>query len=145
MKAPVAPAIRNGVSAACLMLAVAFTIIALVSGWSFAADQFRQFWYYLVPLAFGFGLQVGLYHYLKSAIQGKVSPGVVVTTGATSTAAMVSCCAHYLVNILPLLGTAGIITVISQYQIQLFWGGLALNTSGIAYIAHKIYQFSQQK
>ncbi|KKR72290.1 MAG: hypothetical protein UU81_C0044G0017 [Microgenomates group bacterium GW2011_GWC1_41_8] len=137
-------AIVKGTLASLGLLIVYFTIISLVSGWSFAQDQFRQFWYYVVTLAIGFGVQVGLYSYLKSSIKSAVSPKVVATTGATSTAAMISCCAHYLVNVLPILGAVGIITVISQYQVQLFWVGLAFNFAGIAYMANKIYKFSKQ-
>lgn len=125
------------------LLVVYFTIVTLVSGWSFAQDQFRQFWYFVVTLATGFGVQVGLYSYLKNSIKSAVSPRVVATTGATSTAAMISCCAHYLVNLLPILGAVGIITVISQYQVQLFWVGLAFNFAGIAYMASKVYKFSK--
>ena len=113
------------------------TVVSLVSGWIFAQEQFRQFWYFVVTLAIGFGVQVGLYSYLKSIVKG-VTPSVVATSGVTSTVAMVSCCAHYLVNILPILGAVGIITVISQYQIQLFWVGLAFNFAGISYMANKV-------
>ena len=136
--------IIKGLLATLILLAFYFTIVVLVSGWSFAQDQFRQFWYYVVTLAIGFGVQVGLYSYLKSSIKSAVSPKVVATTGATSTAAMISCCAHYLVNVLPILGAVGIITVISQYQVQLFWVGLAFNFAGIAYMANKVYKFSKR-
>ena len=125
-------AIVKGISAILILLSVYFTIISLVSGWNFALDQFSQFWYYVVTLSVGFGIQVGLYSYLKTS--GKV----LVISGTTSTAAMISCCAHYLVNFLPILGAVGIITVISQYQVQLFWVGLAFNLAGIAYMAYEI-------
>ena len=135
---------RQGLLAALILLVVYFTILSLVSGWNFAQDQFQQFWYYIVTLAIGFGVQVGLYSYLKNSIKHAVSPKIVATTGTTSTIAMISCCAHYLVNILPVLGAIGIITVISQYQIQLFWVGLFFNLAGIAYMINKIYKFSKQ-
>ncbi len=125
-------AIVKGILAALILLAVYFAVTTFVSGWSFALNQFSQFWYYLVTLAVGFGIQVGLYSYLKT------SGRVLAVSGATSTAAMVSCCAHYLVNFLPILGAVGIITVISQYQIQLFWVGLMFNFAGIAYMAYEI-------
>jgi len=130
-------ALLNGVLATTILLIVYFTVVSLVSGWTFAQQQFRQFWYFVVTLAVGFGIQVGLYSYLKTIIK-TVSPKVVATSGATSTAAMISCCAHYLVNILPILGAVGIITVISQYQVQLFWVGLAFNFAGIAYMTNKV-------
>ena len=134
---------KNGIGATAILLLVYITVVSLVSGWSFAKDQFSQFWYYVITLAIGFGIQVGLYSHLKSAIKGAVSPRVIATTGATSTAAMISCCAHYLVNLLPILGAVGIITVISQYQVKLFWMGLGFNFAGIVYMANKIYKFSK--
>ena len=130
-------ALVNGILATTILLTVYITVVSLVSGWTFAQQQFRQFWYFVVTLAVGFGIQVGLYSYLKTIIK-TVSPKVVATSGATSTAAMISCCAHYLVNILPILGAVGIITVISQYQVQLFWVGLAFNFAGISYMANKV-------
>lgn len=131
--------ITKGVLATLILLSVYFTIVSLVSGLDFMLEQFVQYWYFVVTLAVGFGIQIGLYSYLKSSIKGTVSPGVVATTGATSTVAMISCCTHYLVNILPILGAVGIITVISQYQVQLFWVGLAFNFAGIAYMTNKVY------
>lgn len=143
MKNNIVSAVKKGFLATAMLLVVYFSIVTLVSGWSFAQDQFRQFWYFVVTLAIGFGIQIGFYSYLKSSIKGTVSPRVVATTGTTSTVAMISCCAHYLVNLLPILGAVGIITVISQYQIQLFWVGLAFNFAGIVYMASKVYRFSK--
>ncbi len=143
MKTYTTYAVKQGILATLILFAVYLAIVSLVSGWSFAQNQFQQFWYYIVTLSIGFGIQVGLYSYLKSSIKLAVSPKVLATTGATSTAAMISCCAHYLVNLAPVLGTIGIITVISQYQIQLFWVGLAFNFAGITYMSNKINKFSK--
>lgn len=134
-------AIGKGALASGVLLAVYFAVVTLVSGWSFALDQFEQYWYFVVSLAMGFGTQVGLYTHLKSTMKQNVSPLVAATTGTTSTVAMVSCCAHYLVNLLPILGAVGIITIISQYQVQLFWVGLVFNLTGIVYMANKVYKF----
>lgn len=121
------------------LLAVYFSVLTLVSGWSFAADQFFRFWYFVISLAVGFGIQIGLYAYLKNAVHKPNASGkVLAVSGTTSTGAMISCCAHYLVNILPILGVAGFITVISQYQIELFWVGLLFNVAGVLYIGNKV-------
>lgn len=130
--------IVKGTLASIVLLAVYITIVSLVSGFGFMLKQFSEFWYFVVTLALGFGIQVGLYSYLKNAIKQNPSKGVLAVSGTTTTAAMISCCAHYLVNILPILGAVGIITVISQYQVQLFWVGLAFNFAGIAYITNKV-------
>lgn len=134
--------VLKGTGAILVLIVVYFIIVTLVSGWEFAQIQFRQFWYFIVTLTIGFGIQVSLYSYLRSMIKD-ISPRVVAATGATSTAAMISCCAHYLVNVLPILGVAGIVTVISQYQVQLFWVGLLFNLVGIVYMTSKVYRFSK--
>jgi Cu+-exporting ATPase len=53
---------------------------------------------------------------------------------------MLACCTHYLVNILPVLGAVGAVTLVAQYQVQLFWVGLAFNAAGLAYIGHRAWQ-----
>jgi len=135
--------ITPGILGASALLAFYFAILTLVSGWSFALSQFADFWYFIVSLAIGFGIQLGLYNYLRRAVRGQGTSGkVVAVSGTTSTVAMISCCSHYLVNILPVLGTAGIITIIAQYQVGLFWVGVAANAAGIAYIGSKVLKFS---
>jgi len=55
---------------------------------------------------------------------------------------MISCCTHYLANILPILGTIGVVTFVAQYQTQLFWVGLLFNLGGIVYMISKVNKFS---
>lgn len=128
-----------GLIGATALLTVYFSIVSLISGWPFALIQFSQFWYFIVSLAIGFGIQIGLYAYLKTAVYRKnASGGVLAVSGTTSTAAMLSCCAHYLANILPILGVAGVISLINQYQVELFLVGLAFNIFGMVYIGRKV-------
>ncbi len=158
-----------GILASAFLLGIYFAVLTLVSGWNFAQDQFSTFWYFLVSLAVGFGIQMGLYTYLKNLIhyvksktsqasadpqaelasngvRGKDGEGKILgVTGTTSTAAMISCCTHYLANILPVLGTIGVVTFVAQYQIQLFWVGLLFNLGGIFYIANRIVKFKQAR
>lgn len=138
--------IAKGLSASLILLLVYFSTVSLVSGWRFATDQFRQFWYYVVTLSIGFGIQVGLYSYLKASLKNlKPSGKVLAVSGTTSTAAMISCCAHYLVNFLPVLGAIGIITVITQYQVQLFWLGLLFNLTGLIYMINSVKKLSKRE
>lgn len=136
---------RKGILAFLALLSVYFLILTLVSGWKFTLDQFKEFWYYIVSLALGFGIQFGLYSHLKNIVKEQSAGKVLATSGATSTAAMISCCAHYLTNILPILGIAGIITFIGQYQVKFFWIGLFFNLLGIFYIGNKVLKVSQQR
>ena len=137
--------IIKGLIGALVLLSVYSIILTLVSGWVFAEEQFYQFWYFIIALALGFGVQVGLYSYLENMIHTKTGRGTMVVTGATSTIAMISCCSHYLINILPIIGIAGIVTLITQYQIELFWVGILANLIGIGYITNKIIQFSHPR
>ena len=72
-----------------------------------------------------------------------MSGKVVAVSGTTSTAAMISCCAHYLTNILPVVGAAGAVALVAQYQIELFWFGLAANLAGIMYMTTRVAKFSR--
>jgi len=121
-----------------LLLAVFFAAVSLVSGWRFAVSQFSEFWYFIVPLAAGFGVQVALFVKLRDLVRHRAGGSVVAASGTTSTAAMISCCAHYLANVAPVLGATGLVTFASQYQVEFFWVGLAFNAAGIAYIGGKL-------
>ena len=123
-----------------LLLGAYFGVLTLASGWKFTLDQFYQFWFYIVFLAAGFGVQVALYTRLRHLLRDMHgSRTVMAATGTSSTAAMISCCAHYLVNVAPVLGATGLVTLAAQYQVEFFWVGLAFNAAGIAYIGNKLW------
>ncbi|RPJ44193.1 MAG: hypothetical protein EHM16_16120 [Betaproteobacteria bacterium] len=128
-----------------LLLAAYFGVLTLISGWQFTVSQFYEFWYFIVPLGAGFGLQVALYMRLRQLLhQSGDTRTVMAASGTTSTAAMMSCCAHYLVNIAPVLGATGLVTFATQYQVEFFWVGLAFNAAGIAYIGSKLWQATKE-
>lgn len=130
------------------LLTVYFIVLTLISGWNFAQAQFNQFWYFIVSLAIGFGIQIGLWVYLKLTMYEyhKIAAApVVAVTGTTSTVAMISCCTHYIANLIPLLGVAGALTLIAQYQVELFWIGIGFNLFGIWYLTKKLRQWNTIK
>ena len=138
-------AFATGAVAFALLLALYFLLVGLVSGFEYALEQFATYWYFLVALAAGFGAQMGLYTYLKRLVANSSAlKKVVAVSGTTSTAAMISCCAHYLTNILPVLGATGLVTIAAQYQVEFFWVGLAFNLAGIAYIVPKVIRASKE-
>ena len=140
MTAAIRPALY-GLGAALILLAVYFLVVTLVSGWGFAQIQFAAYWYYIVGLAVGFGVQIALYRHIKYLVhRGQGLSGVVGVSGTTSTAAMISCCAHYLVNLLPVLGATGLVTFVTEYQIDLFWVGILFNLAGIGYMLRRVIQ-----
>jgi len=130
-----------GVFASMLLLGAYFLVLTLVSGWEFARTQFATFWYFVLALTVGFGVQIGLYSYLRRITSHADASGKVVTVaGATSTGAMISCCAHYVTNVLPVLGATGVVALLAQYQVGLFWVGLAFNIAGILYVGRKVIE-----
>lgn len=133
-----ARSIFSGALASAVLLGVYFGVLTLVSGPGFAQSQFSSFWYFIVSLAVGFGVQVGLYSHLKRLVADG-SGRVLGVTGTTSTAAMISCCAHYLVNVLPVLGAVGVASFVAAYQRELFWAGILFNLLGIAYLLRKVF------
>lgn len=130
--------------AAIILIILYIVIITAISGWVFSGQQFSATWYFIVSLAFGFGLQVGLYTYLRQSIaQGYAGGKVVAVSGTTSTTAMLACCAHYLANIVPFLGLSGAISIIGQFQSQLFWIGILFNFVGIIYLVRQLINFNK--
>lgn len=126
-----------GLLASALMLGMYFAVLSLVSGWPFTVDQFVEWWPYIVALATGFGIQVGLFVHLRR-LHAAASGKVIAATGGASGAAMVSCCTHYLVNVLPVLGATGLVSFVGAYQVELFWFGIASNLAGITYIGRRV-------
>ena len=141
MTSNIAKPLAAALTASLALLGLYFGALTLVSGWDFTLEQFLSYWYFVTALAAGFGVQVGLFLYLRALVHGARSQGVVLaTSGTTSTAAMISCCTHYLANIAPVIGAAGLVTFAAQYQVELFWFGLAFNLAGVIYIGSKVIQ-----
>jgi len=135
--------IITGFVAGLSLLGVYFLILNLVSGWEFTRIQFKGNWYWVVGLAAGFGTQVGLFTYLRALHRAKVSGKIIAASGTTSAIAMISCCAHYLVNILPIIGISGLAIFLGQYQTELFIVGAVSNLAGISYLLSRAKKFKQ--
>lgn len=134
------------VIATCSLLFFYFLIVSSISGWKFTQDQFVMFWYFIIGTALLFGVQIGLFTYLKELIRYNsmsASPQIVALTGTTSTLSMISCCAHYLVNIVPIFGITGALSFVALYQIEIFWVGIVFNLIGIVFIVNRIIKFKR--
>ncbi len=126
-----------GITGSFGLLGFYFLILSLVSGWNFAKIQFLENWYWIIGLSFGFGVQIGLFYYLR-ALRSRMSGKMVAVSGTTSGMAMIACCSHYLVNIIPLIGIAGFAAIIGQYQTEFFIIGAVSNIAGIVYLISKL-------
>jgi Cu+-exporting ATPase len=121
-----------------LLLLYALTMTAL-AGWSAAVAQFRTLWYLMIPLALGFGIQVGLFIKLKQAMKQK-QQATLAASGTAAGAGMLACCAHHAADLLPILGVSAAATLVARYQVPLLVLSLLINLAGIALMKKHLTQ-----
>ncbi len=119
-----------GILAAIGLLSIYAVTMTLLSGWGAAVEQFSALWYLMVPLAVGFGIQVGLYTKLKATIRER-SKGALAAGGTSAGTAMLACCAHHATEILPFLGLSGASIFLTQFQKPILLVSLGINVLGI--------------
>lgn len=135
--------IKIGILASTLLLALYFLIMILATrSIETTLDQFRTLWYWMILLSTGFGIQIGLFMYLKDYIKDQEVVGrpraVAATSTGTSTVSMVACCAHHLTEILPILGLSGAAILLTRYQVPFILFGVFMNVIGIIYMMKQI-------
>lgn len=122
----------HGAIATLTLTLVYLTIVTLAQDFQHAVQEFTRIWYLMLPLVLGFGIQVGLFSYVHATMKNAQS--ATVTTAAStglSTTSMIACCAHHLVDVLPLLGISAAAAFLSKYQDYLLLLGIASNAIGI--------------
>jgi len=120
-----------------LFLFYVLTMKVLAGSWDAVWWQWRQLWYLMLPLIAGFGIQVGLFHYIKSLKRG-VSAKMMTANSATSTVGMIACCAHHAVDLAPILGLTTLTLWLTVYQKPLLAIGIISNLIGIFYMAKRL-------
>ncbi|MBI5620750.1 hypothetical protein HY949_03155 [Candidatus Gottesmanbacteria bacterium] len=120
----------NGLLASVGLLALYAVIMTIFNGWTAAVEQFGALWYLMVPLAAGFGIQVGLYTKLKTTIRER-SKGSLAAGGTSAGTAMLACCAHHATDALPFLGLSGASIFLTQFQKPILLVSLGINVLGI--------------
>lgn len=122
--------VRNGALAAASLLTLYAITMTLLGGWEAAVEQFSALWYLMVPLAAGFGIQVGLYTKLKATLQQQ-SKGAITAGGTSAGTAMLACCAHHATDVLPFLGLSGVSLFLTQFQKPILLASLGINIFGV--------------
>jgi len=135
--------IALGIVGAAVILAVYLTILALAQGWGHAVQLLSEDFYLVAPITLSFGVQVGLYTYLRAIIRARSRSGGALTgaSGATSTAAMVACCAHHVADLLPFLGLSAAAGFLATYKVPFMIFGLAVSLAGIGVILRRIVKY----
>lgn len=118
-----------GFLAAFGLLGLYTATMTLLSNFATAIEQFAALWFLYVPLAIGFGIQVGLYIRLKQAIQQKAQ-GALAAGGTSAGAGMLACCAHHATDVLPILGLSALAALIARYQIPILIISIGINIVG---------------
>lgn len=98
--------------------------------------QFMAFQPWMSLLIIGFGIQMGLFWLLRNGIQFNLqekndSKMAASTSTAVSGMAMVACCVHHVVDLLPVLGLSAAALFLSEYQKQFLIFGVLANLVGI--------------
>lgn len=111
-------------------------LFAVTSDPSHPFSQFALLQPWMSLLIAGFGVQFGLFWLLRKGYHFSLNEkhDVQMATGtstAVSSVAMVACCAHHLVDLLPILGLSAAALFLSEYQEQLLIFGVVANTIGI--------------
>jgi len=108
-------------------------VLTIFVNFSFAFSEFKKLWFFILPLAGGFGTQIGLYTSIKHSAM--VNTGA-TASGTVSGGSMVVCCSHFLLNIIPIIGLSGLATFLMAYQKLFFSVGIASSVFGVGFMLH---------
>jgi len=134
-----ARSVAAGIVAAAALLGVYLGIVSLAQGvehalWQLAADS-----PFVGLIVAGFGRQVALFVELRAVDRRHRAAAAVTAAGTgTSAAAMLACCAHHLVDLLPLVGLSAAAVFLNAYKTPLFVVGITMNVVGIVVIARQL-------
>lgn len=131
--------IAAGLVAAAALLASYLVSISLAQGLEHAVEQFLADAAFVLPISAGFGTQVALFLELR-AVDRRHRAAAAVTAAGTGTggAAMLACCAHHLVELLPLLGLSAAAAFLTAYKTPLFLVAIGMNLIGIVIMGRQL-------
>ena len=138
---PIAPrSIGVGVVGAAALLGVYLGIVSLAQGIEHAFEQLATDAVFVGFIAAGFGTQIALFVELRTVDRRHRAAATAVTVAGTGTsaAAMLACCAHHLVDLLPLVGLSAAAVFLNAYKTPLFLVGIGMNVIGIVVIARQL-------
>jgi len=129
-----------GMLGASVLLGLYLGILSIAQSPSHALEQLALDWVWVGLVALGFGVQLGMYTYLRLIVQALKLAGATAMTGVgtgTSTLGMLACCAHHVTDFAPLValagasGLSGAVTFLAEWKIPFIIFGLVVNAIGI--------------
>ncbi len=133
-----------GAAAGTALLAAYLVIIGLAQGVGHAFEQLATDAWFIALIAVGFGTQVALFAELRT-VDRQHRAGAAVTAAGTgaSAAAMLACCAHHVVDLLPLVGLSAAAVFLDAYKTPLFALGIGMSALGIVVIGRQLRRARQ--
>ena len=137
---PIAPrSIVAGPIGSAALLTLYLAIISLAQGVQHAFEQLALDAPFVGLIAAGFGTQIGLFVELRAVDRRHRASAAVTAAGTgTSAAAMLACCAHHVVDLLPIVGLSAAAVFLNAYKTPLFLVGIGMNLIGIVVIARQL-------
>ena len=130
--------LRWGVTASGALVGFYVAVLAWSGGWEHLVDQAGADWRLLTPITFAFGTQVALSVELRHRHHAQHLAATAGAGTGASAVGMVACCAHHLVDLVPLLGAAGVAGFLFDWRIPLMIGGLAVNLVAVAIAGRRL-------
>ena len=130
--------LRWGVTASGALAGFYVAVLTLSAGWEHLVDQVRGDWWLLTPIILAFGTQIALSAELRQRHRARP---LAATTGAgtgASAVGMVACCAHHLVDLVPLFGAASVAGYLFDWRVPLMVTGLAINLVAVAIAGRRL-------
>lgn len=134
MSRRVALSVAFGALGALALVGLYLGIVSLAQGADHALELLWEDRAFVALISLGFGIQVGLFAYLR-LLQRALARESVVLAGAgtaTSSVSMIACCAHHLADLLPIVGLSGLAVFLVEFRTPFMLVGLATNALGIA-------------
>lgn len=131
-----------GIAGAVILQGVYFIVLSLLNSPGYAWSQFVYLSPWMVPLVAGFGIQVGVFFYMRAfaklAKLGLTSSAPVAASAGISSGSMIACCLHHVVDVLPVLGLSAVAVLLAEYQSFLLTVGIVSNIAGLSFILYTI-------
>ena len=123
-----------GISASLFLLAVYFLTLTISNSLLHAIEELKVLGVWIALLTVGFGIQTGLFVYVRGALKARATAQATASmaaTGSMSATTMVACCMHHVADILPILGISAASLLFIKYQSFFLAIGVASNLLGI--------------
>jgi hypothetical protein len=134
-----------GLAGVVVLSAIYLGIVSWAESPAHAVELFWQDRLIVIPIVLGFGVQAALYTILKKRLFVPVattgpSGALMGSGGATSTLAMVACCAHHVTDVLPILGLTAAAAFLAEYRTAFMLVGLGTTLLGIAIMCFILFR-----